>query len=89
MIQWVSAKYNTPLTLRKLDSLLLDGEGDFINRLNYESLKEIPALGEPSLASAPKESRFQFIRMGYYVRDLKSDLPVFNEIVGLKDTFNK
>lgn len=89
VIQWVSAKYNTPLTLRKLDSLLLDGEGDFINRLNYESLKEIPALGEPSLASAPKESRFQFMRMGYYVRDLKSDLPVFNEIVGLKDTFNK
>lgn len=89
VIQWVSAKYNTPLTLRKLDSLLLDGEGDFTNRLNYESLKEIPALGEPSLASAPKESRFQFMRMGYYVRDLKSDLPVFNEIVGLKDTFNK
>lgn len=89
VIQWVSAKYNTPLTLRKLDSLLLGGEGDFINRLNYESLKEIPALGEPSLASAPKESRFQFMRMGYYVRDLKSDLPVFNEIVGLKDTFNK
>lgn len=89
VIQWVSAKYNTPLTLRKLDSLLLNGEGDFINRLNYESLKEIPALGEPSLASAPKESRFQFMRMGYYVRDLKSDLPVFNEIVGLKDTFNK
>ena len=89
VIQWVSAKYNTPLTLRKLDSLLLDGEGDFINRLNYESLKEISALGEPSLASAPKESRFQFMRMGYYVRDLKSDLPVFNEIVGLKDTFNK
>lgn len=89
VIQWVSAKYNTPLTLRKLDSLLLDGEGDFINRLNYESLKEIPALGEPFLASAPKESRFQFMRMGYYVRDLKSDLPVFNEIVGLKDTFNK
>ncbi len=89
VIQWVSAKYNTPLTLRKLDSLLLDGEGDFINRLNYESLKEIPALGEPSLASAPKESRFQFMRMGYYVRDMKSDLPVFNEIVGLKDTFNK
>ena len=89
VIQWVSAEYNTPLTLRKLDSLLLDGEGDFINRLNYESLKEIPALGEPSLASAPKESRFQFMRMGYYVRDLKSVLPVFNEIVGLKDTFNK
>lgn len=89
VIQWVSAEYNTPLTLRKLDSLLLDGEGDFINRLNYESLKEIPALGEPSLASAPKESRFQFMRMGYYVRDLKSDLPIFNEIVGLKDTFNK
>lgn len=89
VIQWVSAEYNTPLTLRKLDSLLLDGEGDFINRLNYESLKEIPALGEPSLASAPKESRFQFMRMGYYIRDLKSDLPVFNEIVGLKDTFNK
>lgn len=89
VIQWVSAEYNTPLTLRKLDSLLLDGEGDFINRLNYESLKEISALGEPSLASAPKESRFQFMRMGYYVRDLKSDLPVFNEIVGLKDTFNK
>lgn len=89
VIQWVSAEYNTPLTLRKLDSLLLDGEGDFINRLNYESLKEISALGEPSLASAPKEARFQFMRMGYYVRDMKADLPVFNEIVGLKDTFNK
>lgn len=89
VVQWVNGDDCVNLTLRKYGSLLNEGEGDFINRLNYESLKIVPALGEASLKNSKKEDKFQFMRMGYYVRDLKEDGLVFNEIVGLKDTFNK
>ena len=44
---------------------------------------------EKVLAEANKEDKFQFMRHGYFVRDKKHDDLVFNNIVGLRDTWAK
>ena len=70
---------------------VVDGVTDFNQRFNDESLKVVRAKAERSLLSAKVEDKFQFMRVGYYVLDkdsTKNNL-VFNEIVGLKDNFNK
>ena len=48
-------------------------------------------LVEPSIASCPVGGRFQFLRTGYFCKDPDStpDLPVFNRIVALKDSWAK
>jgi len=45
---------------------------------------------EPGLANAPAGERFQFVRQGYFIADAlesKPGAPVFNRIVGLRDTY--
>ncbi|MCH5160083.1 MAG: glutamine--tRNA ligase/YqeY domain fusion protein [Clostridiales bacterium] len=93
VIQWVDAKTCVDVTVRKLQSLLtdvVDGVTDFNERFNENSLLEVTAKVERSLLKAKKEDRFQFMRVGYYVldKDSKGRKLVFNEIVGLKDSFN-
>lgn len=93
VIQWVDASKCVKATVRKLQSLLVDvvdGMTDFNERFNEESLKVVSALVEPSLLSAHVGDKFQFMRVGYYVLDRDTDGKnlVFNEIVGLKDSFN-
>jgi len=93
VIQWVDAATCVKATVRKLQSLLVDvvdGVTDFNERFNEDSLKVVSALVEPSLLSAKIGDKFQFMRVGYYVldRDSKGKDLVFNEIVGLKDSFN-
>lgn len=93
VIQWVDAATCVDVTVRKLQSLLtdaVDGVVDFNERFNENSLQVVSAKVERSLLSAKVEDRFQFIRVGYYVldRDSHGDKLVFNEIVGLKDSFN-
>ena len=91
VIQWVNAENCVKMKLRKLQSLLLPGDGDFVSRMNDNSMTEVEAYGEPILRDAQTEEKFQFMRIGYYVKDRLSteELPVYNEIVGLKDSFNK
>ncbi len=91
VIQWVNAEDCVKIRLRKIESLLLSGEGDFITRMNDHSMTIVEALGEPILKDADVGDRFQFMRMGYYVKDRLSDgeVSVYNETVGLKDSFNK
>ena len=43
---------------------------------------------EPSLAEAKTGDKFQFVRTGYFCKDSK-DEGVFNQIVGLKDSWAK
>ena len=93
VIQWVDAKTCVDVTVRKLQSLLtdvVDGVTDFNERFNEQSLQVVTAKVERSLLSAKVEDRFQFMRVGYYVldKDSKGRNLVFNEIVGLKDSFN-
>lgn len=68
-----------------------EGE-DLLFNLDRESLNKSTAYVEPALATAKAEERFQFLRNGYYVVDSrysKQGAPVFNSIVGLKDSFSK
>ena len=68
------------------------GGKNFIEGLNPNSLKEVTAFVEPSLASAKADDKFQFERYGYFVADRVDHAegkPVFNLAVGLKDSWGK
>ncbi len=64
---------------------------DFIARLNPASLDVCHGYAEAFLAAAVPGDTFQFLRLGYYCKDPDStpQTPVFNRVVGLKDTFKK
>ncbi len=92
VIQWVNAKDYLPCVLHDYDYLLLDGEGDFNNRLNPNShIVYDKAVAESSLKNAKAYDRFQFMRIGYYSATKnygKDGKYEFNRIVSLKDSFN-
>ncbi len=92
VIQWVNAKDYLPCILHEYDYLLLDGDGDFNDRLNPDShIIYDKAVGESSLKNAKPYDRFQFMRIGYYsaVSNYgKNGKYEFNRIVSLKDSFN-
>ena len=76
---------------RQIPNQVEEGE-EFTANLNPNSLEVIAeAKLEPSLASAPIESRYQFERLGYFCVDPDSEpgKPVFNRTVALKDTWAK
>ena len=89
VIHWVNKKDCVSVSARLYDYLLDDDKTgkDFSERLNKESLKICNAKAEKYLGSCAKGESFQFLRQGYFVRDIKSDGLVFNRIVGLKDGF--
>ncbi|WP_339885992.1 glutamine--tRNA ligase/YqeY domain fusion protein, partial [Vreelandella maris] len=70
VIHWVSAAHGVPVEVRLYDNLFTveqpdrDKDVDFLEHLNPESLVVCQAIGEPSLAEATPESRFQFERVG-------------------------
>lgn len=89
-IHWVSEQGSTTGIVREYEPMLLDGEGDFMQRFNKDSviIHENVKL-EKMLSESKPEQQFQFMRTGYFVRDNKEDGLVFNKIVGLKDTWAK
>lgn len=98
VIHWVSAAHGVPMEVRLYDNLFMveqpdrDKDVDFLEHLNPDSLMVCQAIGEPSLANAAPEDRFQFERMGYFCADRhasKPGQPVFNRTVGLKDSWAK
>ncbi len=92
VIQWVNAKDYLPCVLHEYDYLLMDGEGDFNNRLNPNShIIFDKAVAESSLKNAKAYDRFQFMRIGYYSAKGnygENGKYEFNRIVSLKDSFN-
>ncbi|WP_316795800.1 glutamine--tRNA ligase/YqeY domain fusion protein [Pedobacter agri] len=96
-IHWVSAQHAKTAEIRLYERLFTSEtpdaeEGDFKDYLNTESLTVLPnAYIEPALADADLDSRYQFIRKGYFCLDKDStpDKLVFNRTVTLKDTFKK
>ncbi|QIL39341.1 glutamine--tRNA ligase/YqeY domain fusion protein [Pedobacter sp. HDW13] len=96
-IHWVSAQHAKTAEIRLYERLFTSEtpdaeEGDFKDYLNPESLTVLPnAYIEPALADANLESRYQFIRKGYFCldKDSTADKLVFNRTVTLKDTFKK
>ena len=97
-LHWVSATESLPMEARVYEPLLMvdneeeaEEKKDFLDRLNPTSLEVCRGFMEKSLAAAKPGDKFQFLRMGYFCKDTDSTaaLPVFNHIVGLKDTFKK
>lgn len=89
-LHWVDAASAVPCEVRLYDYLLNEGEGDFTDRLNADSLKVLPdALIEATGANVSVGERFQFMRQGYFSVDPDSTpkKPVFNLIVNLKDSY--
>lgn len=92
VIQWVDANTAVDAEVRQLESLLVDATEevtDFTERFNNNSMTVVNAKCEKSLLNAKVGETFQFMRIGYYVadRDSTATKPVFNSIVGLKDSF--
>ena len=95
-IHWVSAEHAVDAEVRLYDRLFTEPEpeasGDFLECLNADSLKVITGKLEPSLAELSPGERVQFERLGYFTPDAKDtapDKPVFNRIVGLRDSWAK
>lgn len=94
-IHWVSAKHAKTATVRNYDKLFTSAQpdaedGDFKDYLNPASIEVLDRVYiEPALAQATLDSRYQFIRKGYYCldKDTQGDDLVFNRIVTLKDGF--
>ena len=103
VIHWLSAEHAAEIKVRLYDRLFTEARPDairgedgeylpFTDFLNPESAKEITAYAESVAADLPPESRWQFERLGYFVTDRKdhrTDAPVFNRTVGLKDSWQK
>jgi glutaminyl-tRNA synthetase len=99
-IHWLSAEDALPIEVRVYDRLFaaerpMDAEAGktFLDKLNPASLEVLSgAYGEKALATAAAGDRFQFERLGYFVRDpdlSPGGAPVFNKTVGLRDTWRK
>ncbi|WP_439683187.1 glutamine--tRNA ligase/YqeY domain fusion protein [Cupriavidus oxalaticus] len=97
VIHWVSAAHGYEAEVRLYDRLFSDpnpdaGGKNFLDALNPDSKKVVTAYLEPGLREAQPEDRFQFERHGYFVADRNDSQPgkpVFNRIVGLKDSWGK
>jgi glutaminyl-tRNA synthetase len=99
-IHWVSARHALDCELRLYDKLftvpdpdaLPEGK-DFVDVLAPDSLVVVRgAKIEPSVASDPPGTRYQFERTGYFMSDPVDSRPgalVFNRTVTLRDTWAK
>jgi glutaminyl-tRNA synthetase len=96
-IHWVSARHAVAAEIRLYDRLFTvadpdndEGGKSYTDHLNPDSRRTVTGYVEPSAAQAAPEQSFQFERIGYFVadrRDHRSDAPVFNRSVTLRDTW--
>ena len=92
-IQWVEANNAKNIEVRLYDRLYKTEAPEGIEDLNPNSLKIIEnALIEPAVITEKPDVRFQFEREGYFYADpidYSNKNPVFNKIVGLKESSSK
>ncbi len=94
-IHWVAAETARQATVRLYENIVDEEKGvyneeDGSLNLNPNSLTVVKAFVEPALMDAVADDKFQFVRNGFYVADLKDSAPgapVFNRIVSLKSSF--
>ncbi|MGN0791390.1 MAG: glutamine--tRNA ligase/YqeY domain fusion protein [Christensenellales bacterium] len=91
-IHWLNAEIAVPAEMRLYEDLLLpdaEEDADFVDRLNPNSLTVVNGFVEPELADKAPGYRCQFMRTGYFCADLDytKEKPVYNRVVGLKDSF--
>ena len=96
-LHWVSADHAVHAEIRLYDRLFMeenpDKGGDFMDKLNPDSLQILPnAKLEPSMVEPQESVTYQFERNGYFVKDdgrSSDDKLVFNRAVTLRDTWAK
>jgi glutaminyl-tRNA synthetase len=92
-IQWVDANSCKKIEVRLYDRLYKNEAPESLEDLNPNSLSIIKdALIEPAVITDKVDERFQFERQGYFYADpidYSDETPVFNKIVGLKDSWAK
>ncbi|MDN7127153.1 glutamine--tRNA ligase [Pseudidiomarina terrestris] len=95
VIHWVAAEHAKPAEFRLYDRLFQvpnpAAEEDFFSTLNPDSLVVKQGYVEPGMATAKAEQPFQFERIGYFCADNQDSSAkqlVFNQTVGLRDTWN-
>lgn len=93
VIHWVDASGSIEAEVRIYDRLFNSpnplAENNYLDAINPESLTVVEgARVEATAANAEVGTRFQFERQGYFVvdDDSRSERPVFNRIVGLRDS---
>lgn len=94
VIHWLPANESIEAEIRMYERLFKvedpsSEEGDFKDFINEDSLITIKAFVEPALKTFDADTKFQFIRNGYYATDLDStpEKLIFNKTVGLKEGF--
>jgi glutaminyl-tRNA synthetase len=95
-IHWVSATESIPAEFRRYKNLF-EAEsvgartGNYEDDLCAESVQVFHGNIEPSVRKDDPSTRYQFERNGYFCRDHKSEAShiVFNEIIGLRDSWAK
>ena len=95
-MHWVSAPHAVEAEVRQYEHLFATEEpgasGDYLDNINQESFNVLTnCMLEPALAAAPVGGTLQFERLGYYCADPDGtpERPVFNQTVGLRDTWAK
>ncbi len=98
-IHWVSARHavatEVRLYERQFNVPAPDGDDDgksWLEHINPDAKRVVQAWLEPAAAHVEPEQRFQFERLGYFVADRvdhRTDAPVFNRTVTLRDVWAK
>jgi glutaminyl-tRNA synthetase len=92
-LHWVSAADAVPAEVRLLNPLFTSptpDAADFAASLNPDSCEVLAdCMLEPAILADNAEGAVQFERQGYFHRDSdsKPGLPVFNRVVGLRDSY--
>lgn len=100
-LHWVSKKHAVNAEVRLYENLFSvedpskdtdDNDNDFKSNINPDSLKVLSGCKlEPSLENPTPGTRYQFLRIGYFIvdQDTAEDGIFFNRIVSLRDTWAK
>jgi glutaminyl-tRNA synthetase len=96
-IHWLPVHASVPAEVRLYDRLFTEAQPDaseknFLELLNRDSKTVLKSFVEASLANAQPDDKFQFERNGYFVADRKdhrTEAPVFNLAVSLRDSWTK
>ncbi|MBT3990271.1 MAG: glutamine--tRNA ligase/YqeY domain fusion protein [Rhodospirillaceae bacterium] len=97
-IHWASAAHAVDAEIRQYDYLFSEevpganSDGDFLADINANSLTVLSECKlEPALRELPLGETVQFERIGYFCADKESssDKLVFNQTIGLRDTWAK
>lgn len=86
VLQWVDRKTAVDIKIRNMSELVPDGEGDFIDRINHDSLTVTTAKAERGVNELKVGEGVQFFRIGYFARD-ERETDAFNRVVELKSSY--